>query len=150
LLTNGFADSKLGREIAVLGSGIVAVEMAERLAVEGHTVHLVSSDNRLASEVGKKRRGEESRRLDAAGVIVNTGVQIDSVSADGVHITVAGRQGLVKADTVLVPDTYVANAALAEALAGAAPVVTAIGDCTGFGLIKKAVEDATVAVHALS
>lgn len=150
LLTNGFADSKLGREIAVLGSGIVAVEMAERLAVEGHTVHLVSSDNRLASEVGKKRRGEESRRLDAAGVIVNTGVQIDSVSADGVHITVAGRQGLVKADTVLVPDTYVANAALAEALAGAAPVVTAIGDCTGFGLIKKAVEDATIAVHALS
>lgn len=150
MLANRFSEAHaLGQRIAVLGSGIVAVEIADLLARLGKTVHLVSSDNRLAGEVGKKRRGEESRRLDAAGVIVNTGVQVDNVDAQGVHITVAGRQRLVPADSVLLPDTYIADTALADALHGAAPVVTAIGDATGFGLIRKAVEDATVAVYAL-
>lgn len=150
MITTRFAGTTLGERVAVIGSGIVAVELAEYLARSGKTVNLVSSDNRLAGEVGKKRRGEESRRLDAAGVIVNTGVQIDSIAADGVHVTVAGKTRLVAASSVLIPDIYTANTALIDALQGAAPVVTAIGDCTGFGLIKKAVEDATVAIHALN
>ena len=150
LIANRFANNTLGERVAIMGSGIVAVELAEYLARSGKMVNLVSSDNRLAGEVGKKRRGEESRRLDAAGVIVNTGVQIDSIAADGVHITVAGKTRLVAADCVLVPDVYTANTALTDALQGTAQVVAAIGDCTGFGLIKKAIEDATVAIHALN
>jgi 2,4-dienoyl-CoA reductase (NADPH2) len=150
LVANRFADGAVvGQRIAVLGSGIVAVELADCLARAGKTVHLISSDNRLAGEVGKKRRGEESRRLDAVGVIVNTGVEMGQVTAEGVHITVAGKPQLVRADTVLVPDAYVADTALADSLAGVAPVVKAIGDCTGFGLIRKAVKDATEAVYAL-
>ena len=100
--------------------------------------------------MGKKRRGEESRRLDTAGVIVNTGVQIDNIANDGVHITVAGKTRVVLANSVLIPDVHSANTALVDALQDAAPIVTAIGDCTGFGLIKKAVVDATVAIHALN
>lgn len=149
LVANRFANDTLGENVAVIGSGIVAVELAEYLAKKGKTVSLVSSDNRLAGEVGKKRRGEESRRLDAAGVIVNTGVQIDSITAAGVHITAAGKARVVAANSVLVPAIYTANTTLVDALQGAAPIVTAIGDCTGFGLIKKAVADATVAIHAL-
>ncbi|MBK8288100.1 MAG: hypothetical protein IPK95_05205 [Cellvibrionales bacterium] len=62
---------------------------------------------------------------------------IDSIAADGVHITVAGKTRLVAADCVLVPDVYTANTALTDALQGTAQVVAAIGDCTGFGLIKS-------------
>lgn len=150
LIANRFANDPLGERVAIIGSGIVAVELAEFLARKGKTVNLVGSDNRLAGEVGKKRRGEESRRLDSAGVIVNTGVQIDEVTAKGVHITIAGKQRVVAVDNVLIPDVHSANTALVDAFQGVAPVVTAIGDCTGFGLIKKAVEDATVAIHSLN
>jgi 2,4-dienoyl-CoA reductase (NADPH2) len=150
LIADRFINETLGERVAIIGSGIVAVELAEFLAKKGKIVNLVSSDNRLAGEVGKKRRGEESRRLDTAGVIVNTGVQIDSIANDGVHITVAGKARVVLASSVLIPDVYSANTTLIDALQDAAPIVTAIGDCTGFGLIKKAVQDATVAIHALN
>lgn len=150
LIANRFANDALGEHVAIIGSGIVAVELAEFLARKGKKVNLVSSDNRLAGEVGKKRRGEESRRLDNAGVIVNTGVQIDEVTGKGVHITIAGKQRIVAVNSVLIPDVYSANTALVDAFQDVAPVVTAIGDCTGFGLIKKAVEDANVAIHSLN
>ncbi|HSC75993.1 MAG TPA: FAD-dependent oxidoreductase, partial [Pseudomonadales bacterium] len=138
-----------GNTVAVIGSGLLSVEIAEWLALAGKTVKLVSSDNRIASETGKKRRGEESKRLDVAGVIVTTGAQIDAIAADGVLITLDGAQRLVKADSVVIPPLLQADTALADALQGAAPVVTAIGDATGFGLIKKAVTDAVTTIHAL-
>jgi 2,4-dienoyl-CoA reductase (NADPH2) len=139
-----------GNTVAVIGSGLLSVEIAEWLALSGKTVKMVSSDNRIASETGKKRRGEECKRLDVSGVIVTTGAQIDTIAADGVHITLDGKQRVVKADCVVIPPTLQANAALLDALQGTAPTVTAIGDCTGYGLLKKAVESATVAIHALN
>ncbi len=144
-----FANVTLGQRIAIIGSGIIAVEIAELLATQGKRVALVSSDQRLAGEVGKKRRGEESRRLDAAGVIVNTGVAIDAITASGVQITIGEKQALVKADNVLVIDALHATSVLQEQLVPVVPVVHAIGDCTGFGLVKKAVEDAVKVVYAL-
>ncbi|MBK8287907.1 MAG: NAD-binding protein [Cellvibrionales bacterium] len=51
-----------GERVAIIGSGIVAVELAEYLARSGKMVNLVSSDNRLAGEVGKN--GAEKNRAD--------------------------------------------------------------------------------------
>ena len=148
-LAQRFVGSTLGARVAIIGSGIVAVEVAELLARQGKRVALVSSDQRLAGEVGKKRRGEESRRLDAAGVVVNTGVAIHRIAADGVCIGIDGREAWVKADTVLLMDHFQADAALDAQWQGVAPRVQAIGDCTGFGLVKQAVEQAVTAVYAL-
>ena len=83
-------------------------------------------------------------------MIVTTGAHIDAIAADGVHITLDGKARVVKADGVVIPPVLQADTSLADALQGAAPVVTAIGDATGFGLLKKAVGDAVAAVHALS
>lgn len=149
MISRRFMGASLGERIAIVGAGIVAVELAEFLARAGKRVHLVSSDNRMANEVGKKRRGEESKRLDVSGVVVNTGVEIDAITPQGVAIIVGGKQKTVCADTVLVPDVYAVNTALFDAVAGAAPVVRALGDCTGFGLVKKAVDDATTAAFAI-
>lgn len=149
LLAARFAGAAMGERVAIVGSGIIAVEAAELLATQGKRVAIVSSDQRLAGEVGKKRRGEESRRLDAAGVVVNTGVVIHAITPEGVRIGVGEREALVKADTVLLVDVMQADAAVLDAWQGVAASVQAIGDCTGFGLVKKAVEDAVKAVYAL-
>jgi 2,4-dienoyl-CoA reductase (NADPH2) len=149
LLANRFEGNALGQRIAIIGSGIMAVEMAELLATQGKRVAMISSDQRLAGEVGKKRRGEESRRLDAAGVIVNTGVTIHGIIDEGVQISMGDTLKLVKADNVLLVDVMQADTTLMDQLQGVAPSVQAIGDCTGFGLVKKAVEDAVKAVYAL-
>ncbi len=144
-----FAAANLGSTVAVLGSGILSVEIAEYLALAGKRVKMVSADNRLAYEVGKKRRGEESKRLDVAGVIVTTGAVIEAITAAGVQINLGGTARTVKADAVIIPDQLLENKSLFEQLQDCAPVVKAIGDCNGFGLIKKAVEDAVVAVCSL-
>jgi 2,4-dienoyl-CoA reductase (NADPH2) len=153
-LASRFANAALGQRIAIIGSGIMAVEMAELLATQGKRVAIVSSDQRLAGEVGKKRRGEESRRLDAAGVVVNTGVTIHAITEKGVEISVGDKLFIVKADNVLIMDAMqpshcVLEKGLLEQLQAVVPEVHAIGDCTGFGLVKKAVEDAVKAVYAL-
>lgn len=138
-----------GNTVAIIGSGLLAVEIAEWLALAGKTAKLVSSDHRIASEVGRKRRAEECKRLDAAGVILSTGAQIDNIAADGVHITLDGTQRLVKADSVVIAPTFEAETSLADTLDGCGPTIVTIGDCTGFGLLKKALADAVKAVHAL-
>ena len=138
-----------GNTVAVIGSGLLALEMAEWLARAGKTTKLLSSDHRIASEVGRKRRAEECRRLDAAGVILTTGAQIDSIAADGVHITLDGGQRVVKADSVVIAPSFEPDTALADTLDGCGPTIVTIGDCTGFGLLKKAMSDAVKAVHAL-
>lgn len=138
-----------GNTVAVIGTGLLSVEIAEWLARAGKTVKLVSSDHRIASEVGRKRRGEECKRLDAADVIVTTGAQIDEIAADGVHITIDGTQRIVKADCVVIPPILQAETSLADTLDGCGPTIIPIGDCTGFGLLKKALADAVRAVRSL-
>ncbi len=138
-----------GKTVAVIGSGLLSVEIAEWLARAGKTVKLVGSDHRIASEVGRKRRGEECKRLDAADVIVTTGAQIDEIAADGVHITIDGKQRIVKADCVVIPPILQAETSLADTLDGCGPTIIPIGDCTGFGLLKKALADAVRAVRSL-
>ncbi|HRF89099.1 MAG TPA: FAD-dependent oxidoreductase, partial [Pseudomonadales bacterium] len=138
-----------GNTVAVIGSGLLSTIIAEWLALAGKTVKLVGSDHRIASEVGRKRRAEECRRLDAAGVILITGAQIDSIAADGVHITLDGVQRVVKADSVVIAPSFEPDTALADTLDGCGPTIVTIGDCTGFGLLKKALGDAVKAVHAL-
>ncbi|MCB1616757.1 MAG: FAD-dependent oxidoreductase [Pseudomonadales bacterium] len=143
MIADCFASADLGKKLVILDSGIVAVELAEFLARAGKSVSIVSANSRLANEVGKKRRGEESKRLDLAGVSVNTGVEINEIVAEGVLITVAGKQRLVKADNVLIPEMYVADNSVLESLSGLAPEVYAVGDCTGFGLVKQGVKQVT-------
>lgn len=138
-----------GNTVAVIGSGLLSTIIAEWLALGGKTVKLVGSDHRIASEVGRKRRAEECKRLDAAGVILTTGAHIDAIAADGVHITLDGTQRLVKADSVVIAPMLEADTALADTLDGCGPTIVTIGDCTGFGLLKKALADAVKAVHAL-
>ncbi|MCC7515804.1 MAG: FAD-dependent oxidoreductase [Pseudomonadales bacterium] len=138
-----------GNTIAVTGSGLLSLEIAEWLALAGKTVKLIAEDHRFATEVGKKRRGEECKRLDAADVIVTTGARIDRIAADGVHITLDGQQRLIKADSVVIPPALQADNSLVDMLHGCGPTILAIGDCTGLGLLKKAMSDAMNAIWVL-
>jgi len=148
-LADNTPEKIVGKTVAVIGSGLLALEMAEWLARAGKNTKLISSDHRLAGEVGRKRRGEECKRLDAAGVILTTGAQIERITAEGVRVVIDGTPRLVKADSVVIAPVFEAETSLADTLDGCGPTIVTIGDCTGFGLLKKAIGDAVRAVHAL-
>ncbi len=141
----------LGKTLAIIGADLAAVELAEFVARRGRRVHLLESGNKIAPEVGKKRRAEHMDRLDALKVTVNTRVLIQSIDSRGVNIQSGnGTQKLILADTVIVAGKPTANAALHSALQAAGTPCTAIGDCTGLGLIAGATRDAADAIAALS
>jgi 2,4-dienoyl-CoA reductase (NADPH2) len=140
----------LGRRVAVLGADLAGVELAEWLASLGRRVALLEEGERLAPEVGGKRRAEHMDRLDRLGVTVQTGVVYHAATREGVLVAAGGgAPRLVEADSIVLAGRLEADASLADALAGVVPEVHAIGDCTGLGLVRKAIDDATRVACAL-
>jgi 2,4-dienoyl-CoA reductase (NADPH2) len=142
----------LGRRVAVVGGDLAAVELAEFLAARGRTVAILEAGDTIAPEVGWKRRTEHMHRLDRLGVTVHVGAAVEQLVPDGLVFTPSGggRRHL-SADSVLLAGTLEPDLALHDALVKRLPdvEVTAIGDCTGLGLIRKATEDAARAAAAL-
>ncbi len=139
----------LGREVAIVGADLAAIELAEFLAHRGRRVHVVSAATRITPEVGKKRRHEHMDRLDGLRVTVNTGVEIVAIEPGGVRIRSAAGERLVGANSVVVAGDPMPERSLSEALEAASLTVRSIGDCNGLGLIAGATRAAAEAVAAL-
>ncbi|HEX7715939.1 MAG TPA: FAD-dependent oxidoreductase [Marmoricola sp.] len=142
----------LGRRVAIVGGDLVAVELAEFLAARGRFVAILESGADLAPEVGWKRRTEHMHRLDRLGVTVHVAATVDEIVPDGVWFTPAGgSRRHLRADSVVLAGGVEPDTALRDAVAARLPdaEVTAIGDCTGLGLIRGATEDAARVATAL-
>lgn len=136
--------------VVVLGGGVIAVEIADAVAKRGNNTTMINWDNRVADGAGRKRRGDLSRRLDKSGVKVLTGMPIVAITKDAVQFkNVDGSVRSVKADQVLVADLPQPNPELAERFKTLAPIIKTVGDCAGFGLVKKAIKDATLAAYEI-
>jgi 2,4-dienoyl-CoA reductase (NADPH2) len=142
----------LGRRVAVVGGDLAAVELAEFLAARGRTVAVLEPGDTIAPEVGWKRRTEHMHRLDRLGVTVHVEAPVERLVVDGLVFTPAGGASRrLAADSVVLAGQLQPDLALHDALAERLPgaEVTAIGDCTGLGLIRKATEDAARVAAAL-
>jgi 2,4-dienoyl-CoA reductase (NADPH2) len=133
----------LGRRVAVVGADLAGVELAELLAQLGRRVALLESGERIAPEVGGKRRAEHMDRLDRLGVSVHTGLAYHAITREGIRVAATeGPERLVAADSIVLTGSLEPDPTLHEELRGIVPEVFAIGDCTGLGLVRKATDDA--------
>lgn len=134
----------LGDRVAIVGGDLVAVELAEFLAERGRRVAVFEAGETVAPEIGWKRKGEHLMRLDRWGVTIHTEVTVDEVVPEGLAFTpVDGSRRVHRADSVVLAGVLEPDLTLHDALAARLPdiEVVAVGDCTGLGLIQKAVED---------
>jgi len=130
----------LGRRVLIVGADLAALELAEFLAERGRHVGVLEPGETIAPEVGMKRRHEHMLALDRAGVAVNTGVAIDRIEPGAIVLRREdGGESRVPADSVILAGGIEPDATLYEALNGRVPELHAIGDCTGLGLVRKAV-----------
>jgi len=138
-------------DIVVLGGGVIAVEIADAIALhKKSSVTMINWDNRVADGAGRKRRGDLSRRLDKSGVKVLTGMPIVAITKDAVQFkNVDGQVRSVKARTVLVADLPQPHPELEARFKALAGEIKTVGDCAGFGLVKKAIKDATLAAYSI-
>ena len=142
----------LGRRVSIVGGDLVAVELAEFLAARGRYVSILGPGADLAPEVGWKRRTEHMHRLDRLGVTVHVATAVEEIVPDGLRFTPAGgTRRHLRADSVVLAGTLEPDTALRDALVARLPhsEIVAIGDCTGLGLIRGAIEDAARVAAAL-
>jgi 2,4-dienoyl-CoA reductase (NADPH2) len=144
------SDLGVGQRVALIGANLIGIELAEFLAARGKRVHLIEPSGRLATPAGKKRRSDHCKELDRLGVPVNTGVAVKEITQEGVTLSLAdGRESSVPADTVVIVGFPEADSSFADKLQKLAENVYSIGDTTGFGLSKKAVQDAMEAAYQI-
>jgi 2,4-dienoyl-CoA reductase (NADPH2) len=136
----------VGRRVVIVGGDLAAVELAEFLAERRRRVTLLATGAEIASEVGLKRRTEHMDRLDRLGVVTHTGAQVERISEGGVWL--AGGATLA-ADSVILAGEVEADRSLYDALKDRVPEIHAVGDCTGLGLIRKAIAEGARAACAL-
>lgn len=140
----------LGKKVVIIGADLAGIELAEFLAHRGRRVHLLESGNKIAPEVGKKRRSEHMDRLDTLHVTLNTRVAIDRITREGVLIRSSnGTEKVILANSVIIAGHPTAATTLADRITEAGLRVQIIGDCRGLGLIAGATRDATAAVAKL-
>jgi 2,4-dienoyl-CoA reductase (NADPH2) len=142
----------LGRRVVIVGADLVALELAEFLAARGRLVSVLEAGKTIAPELGNKRKTEHMDRLDRLGVAVHARAAVDKIVPDAVAFTpYGGTSRRLAADSVVIAGTLQPNTELYEKLVAALPdtSVTAAGDCTGLGLIRKATEDGARAACAI-
>jgi 2,4-dienoyl-CoA reductase (NADPH2) len=142
----------VGRRVAVVGGDLVAIEFAEFLAHRGRTVTVLEAGNDIAPEIGGKRKAEHMLRLDRLGVTVHVRATVEQIVPDGVEfVPSGGTRRLLPADSVILAGEAEPALTLYDALRDTLPgvPVEAIGDATGLGLVRKAVEDAVRVASAL-
>ena len=126
----------------VCGGTLAAIELAEFLAENGRRVSIIDSADEPAPEVGAKRRAEHMDRLARLGVVLNTRMQVDRITADAVVVRrESGSPVSVAADSVIVAGAVEPDTSLADEIGDRFDDLHVIGDCTGLGLIRKALEE---------
>ena len=128
----------IGPRVAIVGGDLAAIELAEFLAERGRRVSVLERGTGIAPEVGLKRRTEHMDRLDRLAVAVHVEVAVDRIELDAVVLEGGQR---IAADSVILAGELEPATELAEALESRGTEVVAVGDCTGLGLIRKAIEE---------
>lgn len=131
----------LGKRVVVIGGDLGACELAAFLAERGRQVTVLDSGQKVAPEVGAKRRSEVRASLEKAKVTVISGVTYEEVAPAGVVYSLKGGKATAAADTVVIAGDVEPNLELQKALEGKVPELYAVGDCNGLGLIRRAIHD---------
>jgi 2,4-dienoyl-CoA reductase-like NADH-dependent reductase (Old Yellow Enzyme family) len=139
----------LGERVAVLGGGLVGVELAEFLSERGREVTVIEESQTLATEMALPRRWRALHTLRAHGVRLLTAAAVEEITDAGVMYRQHGERQIAAADHVIIATGVVENRSLADAFAGGGPDVHLLGDCKGVGYIEGAILDAAQIARAI-
>jgi 2,4-dienoyl-CoA reductase (NADPH2) len=132
----------IGPRVAVVGADLAAVELSEFLAEHGRHVAILCNGDKIAPEVGAKRRAEHMDNLERLKISVNTETTVERITTAGVEMRRRdGSTCLVAGDSVILAGEVHSETTLYDRVNEKLGEAYAVGDCTGLGLIRKAVEE---------
>jgi 2,4-dienoyl-CoA reductase (NADPH2) len=133
----------MGKRVAIIGGGLVGVELAEFLCERGREVCILEEGDTLAVEMALPRRWRVLHGLREHGVALLTAVRVEEITDEGVVYTAGdGARSTALVDTVILAASPGENLGLAKALEGLGVEVHLLGDCHGVGYIEGAIMEA--------
>jgi 2,4-dienoyl-CoA reductase (NADPH2) len=130
----------LGRRVAILGGGLVGIELAEFLCARGRQVSVFEAGPSLGAELAHPRRWRVLHELREHGAQLWTNAAVRAITPTGVRAALGGEaEREVASDSVIVATGLAANPAPAQELRTRGLRVLEIGDATGVGYIEGAI-----------
>jgi 2,4-dienoyl-CoA reductase (NADPH2) len=136
----------LGREVVVIGGGLVGLELAEFLAERGRRVVVLEAGPKLGLELAHPRRWRVLHELRALGVELVTNAVVRKIGEREVSYEIRtspseGRIASAPAESVILAVGLGANPSVAARLKEAGVPIREIGDVTGVGYLEGAIRD---------
>ena len=144
----------VGRRVAVIGGGLVGVELAGFLAGRGRVVTLLEESPYLGAEMALPRRMRAVHELEEAGVRMERRVAVTGIDPRAVNYRPAGADGWdqsrsVPADTVIYAAGVKPDPGLADRLRAAGLDARPVGDCAQVGYIQGAIHSGAAAAELI-
>jgi len=132
----------LGKRVAVIGGGLVGLELAEFLVERDREVSVIEEEPTPGAEMSIPRRWRVLHILRTHGVNLLTEARVEAITDLGVVYVKDGTQQTVAVDSVILASGVQENRGLADALGGTGAEIHLLGDCKGVGYIEGALLDA--------
>jgi len=136
----------IGRDVVVIGGGLVGVEIAEFLAERGRSVTVVESGDHHGLEMAHPRRWRTMQQARSHGVEFMAQATVTEITDNTVLITATvgddSQKTKLGATTVIVANGVGPGGSLIAELSDLGLVVDVIGDARHVGYIEGAIADA--------
>jgi NADPH-dependent 2,4-dienoyl-CoA reductase/sulfur reductase-like enzyme len=131
----------VGKRVAVVGGGLVGVELSLFLAERNRDMTLIEEGRKLATELAIPRRWHVLHELRESSVKVLTQTSVESIGATAITcVAKDGKKQTIEIDSVIIAKGAKENHALGESLEGLACEVHLVGDCESVEYIKGAIK----------
>jgi NADPH-dependent 2,4-dienoyl-CoA reductase/sulfur reductase-like enzyme len=133
----------LGNRVAIVGGGLVGVEVAAFLAERKRQVFLIEEGRKLGVELGIPRRWRVLHELREMGVNLHMETKVESIGeGEMTLVSSEGERKTLETDSVIIATGVQQNLSLASDLRALGCEVHLVGDCSGVGYIEGAMRDA--------
>ena len=131
----------LGKKVAIIGGGLVGIELGEFLVDRGRQVVILEAGPSLGRELPIVRRWRVLDTLREHGVVLHTKATVDSIDKKKVCYTDAeGQRHELAVDSVVLAVGARPDDTLARTLEAGGVPVTSVGDGAHIGYIEGAVK----------
>lgn len=133
----------LGRNIAILGGGMIGCELAIFLAERGRKVTIIEMSDQIATEMPLPMKWRTEADLARLGVTIFTEVELQEIRSNSLAIvTKEGSQKILSSDNIIVASGAEADGSLAGKMqVQQAGEIYYTGDCCKLGFIKDAIAE---------